>query len=270
MKTDLEKIILNAIQAATRAIVLNEELSEAHAALAFALHGSHSDWAIAEKHHLRALELNPHNATAHVWYSIQLCTEGRFEESLKHAYQGIELDALSPFNQHHLGWALYFMRRYDESIAQYRRVVAEHPLISLGHYGLCWGLRNTGQYDAAIRAAKRAAELSNDSVFNLLLLGQTYAAAGLRTEAENVIAQLESLAAERFVSSYHWALICAYLGDQEKTLAKLQQADTAHESWLVWMGVEPMFDSVRHEPVFNEIFQHTGNPLQRTKRLPLM
>lgn len=253
----------NAINAATRAIELNEELSEAHAALAFAMHGIHSDWRVAEKHHLRALELNPHNATAHVWYSIQLCTEGRFEASLEHAHRGIELDPLTPFNQHHLGWALYFMQRYDESIAQYRRVVAEHALYPLGYFGLSWGLRNTGQYEEAIRMAKRAADLSNDSVLMVLSQGQTFAAAGMRAEAEKVMTQLVAPATERQISAYHWALVYAYLGDKEKTLAMLKKADEVREAWLVWMGVEPVLSFVQAEPTFGEIFRRTGNPLSQ-------
>jgi serine/threonine protein kinase/tetratricopeptide (TPR) repeat protein len=253
----------NAIQTATRAIELNEELSDAHAALAFALHGGNFAWQAAETHHLRALELNPHNAVAHVWYSIQLCTQGEFEKSVEHARRGIELDPLTPFNQHNLGWVYYFARRFEESIKQYRRTIAAHPLYPLAHYGLSWGLRYVGQYDEAVRAARRSVELSHDSPFMLLTLAQTLAAAGRRQEAEEVFTNILELTAGNPLSPYHEALFYSLLGEREKALARLEIASAKHEAWQVWMGVEPVFDSLRNDSRFNEILRRTENPLAR-------
>src|SRR5205085_2098749 len=81
----------SAIEAAKKAIELDRNLSEAHAALGFAAVGGLYDWEQGEKSCLRALELNPNNSTAHVWYSIQLFMEGRFNEGLEHARMGIDL-----------------------------------------------------------------------------------------------------------------------------------------------------------------------------------
>ncbi len=55
-----------AIEAATKAIELNSELSEAYAALGFAVLVGNYDWARGEEACRRAIELNPHNAQAHV------------------------------------------------------------------------------------------------------------------------------------------------------------------------------------------------------------
>ncbi len=251
----------NALQSATRAIELNEELSDAHAALAFALHGGNFAWQAAETHHRRALELNPHNAVAHVWYSIQLGTQGEFEKAIEHARRGIELDPLTPFNQHNLGWIYYFARRFEDSIRQYRRTIAAHPLYPLGHYGLSWGLRYVGQYEEAVRAARRSVELSHDSPFMLLSLAQTLAAAGRRNDAEEVFRQVQKIIGENPVSPYHLALLYSFLGEREKTLLTLQQASAEQEAWQVWMGVEPAFDSLRSDARFIEIMRRTENPL---------
>jgi eukaryotic-like serine/threonine-protein kinase len=250
-----------AIETATRAIELNEELSDAHAALAFALHGGNFAWQTAETHHQRALELNPHNAVAHVWYSIQLCTQGAFEKSIDHARRGIELDPLTPFNQHNLGWVYYFAHRFEESIKQYRRTIAAHPLYPLGYYGLSWGLRYVGQYEEAVRAARRSVELSNDSPFMLLSFAQTLAAAGRREEAEEVFTKILELTGGNPLSPYHEAMFYSLLGEREKTLTTLERASVEHEAWLVWMGVEPVFDSLRNDLRFSEILRRTANPL---------
>jgi serine/threonine protein kinase/tetratricopeptide (TPR) repeat protein len=259
----------NAIKAATRAIELNEELSDAHAALAFALHGGNFTWQEAETHHRRALELNPHNAVAHVWYSIQLCTQGEFEKSIDHARRGIELDPLTPFNQHNLGWVYYFAHRFEESIKQYRRTIAAHPLYPLAHYGLSWGLRYVGQYDEALSAARRSVELSHNSPFMLLSLAQTFAASGRRQEAEATFTKVTDLTGGNPVTPYHLALLYSFLGDREKSLATLERASAEREAWQVWMGVEPAFDWLHNEARFIEVWRHTENPLAlRQSALP--
>ncbi len=250
-----------AIEAATRAIKLDESLSEAHASLGFALLCANYDWRQGEESCRRALELNPNNATAHVWYSLQLIMEGRFEDGIKHVSRGIELDPLTPFNQYHLGWSLYHARRYDEAIAQYQKTIAAHPLYPLSYYGLSFVLRRTGRYDEALDAIKRGQELLTDSLFMLTAYAQACAAAGQREAAEKVLKRLDSLSEQRYISPYQVALIYNFLGERENALSSLEQALEERESWLVWMGVEPSFDNLRGEPRFIRLLERTGNPL---------
>jgi serine/threonine protein kinase/tetratricopeptide (TPR) repeat protein len=249
-----------AIDAATKAIELNSELSEAYAALGFAVLVGDYDWARGEEACRRAIELNPNNAQAHVWYSLQLTMEGRFEEGISHAKRGIELDPQTPFNAHNLGWCLYFARRFDESIEQYRRVTAAHPLYPLAHYGLSWTQRYLGEHQEALSEAKRSVELSNESPMIMFLQGQTQAAAGLRQEAEEVVARLTALAPERHISFYNVALIHYFLGDREKAIECLERGYADHDAWLVWLGVEPAFDALRDDSRFKALLQKTNNP----------
>jgi TolB-like protein/Tfp pilus assembly protein PilF len=254
----------SAIEAATKAVELDPELSDAHAALGFAAVGGQYDWTQGEISCRRALELNPNNSTAHVWYSIQLFMEGRFEEGFRHARRGIEIDPLSPFNRHNLGWGLYFSRRFEESIEQYRLVIeqtdGQYPL---GFYGLSWGLRLTDRFDEAVKVSEQALALDKESTFLLAGTGQTLAAAGKRREAEAVLAKLERLAENRSVSAYHIAVIHTFLGDAEKALAALEKSYENHEPWITWTGVEPVFDSLRGDERFINLFERTGNPLAR-------
>ena len=51
----------------------------------FSLHAGNYEWSRAEHHLKRAIELNPSNSNAYVWYSIVMYTEGRFAEGLQYA-----------------------------------------------------------------------------------------------------------------------------------------------------------------------------------------
>jgi serine/threonine protein kinase/tetratricopeptide (TPR) repeat protein len=251
----------SAIESATKAIELDEELSEAHASLGFALVGGNYDWLRGEASCRRALDLNPNNASAHVWYSIQLFMEGRFDKGLRHARRAVKLDPLTPFNPHNAAWGLFFARRYEESIIEYREVVRQFPLYPLGYYGLSWNLRMVGRFDEAITAIKHALEFDEESTFMLSCYGQTLAAAGRRKDAEEVLTKLEQIAEKRYVSLYHIAIIYVFLGETEKALDKLEQAFNQNDAWMAWIGVEPTFDNLRAEPRFMNLFERTGNPL---------
>jgi TolB-like protein/Tfp pilus assembly protein PilF len=247
--------------AAQKAVDLDESLAEGWASLSVATLTSDFDWSSAGAHLRRALELNPHLVTAHLWYGFQLAMEGRFDAAIVEARRAVELDPLTLFNHHSLAWCLYQSRRFDESIAQYRRITAADPLYGLPRFALSWALRRVGQVEEALVEAKRAVELMNRDVLSLAALGCAYAAAERVEEARGVLAELREMSAKRFVSRYQLALIHCNLGEREEALAELEQSLAGGEGWLVWLGVEPQFDPLRQEPRYQELLRRTNNPL---------
>jgi TolB-like protein/Tfp pilus assembly protein PilF len=247
-----------AIEAATKAIEIDDDLSEGHASLGFSLHAGNWDWSKAEHHLRRAMELNPSNSNAYVWYSIVLYTEGRFDEGLDFARRGAEIDPLTPFNHHNVGWGLYYARRFDEAAERYRRVVADFPTYSFGYYGLSKIHRLTGETKLAIAENDRANELMGGSVFSLLSEAECYGADGQTDIAREKIAALEKMSRDRYVSPYQLALAYRYVGDDEKALNALESAVEIKEAWLNWLGVEPAFDPIRTDKRFDDVLEKTG------------
>jgi tetratricopeptide (TPR) repeat protein len=137
-------------------------------------------------------------------------------------------------------------------------LIAAHPLSPLAYFGLAWVARHVGRHEEALGAVKRAEELSNESLMMTAGRGQAYAAAGMRREAEEVLAKLAALPAGRNVVPYHAALIHHYLGDRGKTLVALEGAFKQRDLWLVWVGVEPAFDGLRADPRFRRLLELTG------------
>src|SRR5438034_616751 len=68
--------------AAMRALEINPQLAEGHAALAYANAHFLWDWKGAERQLCRALTLNPDYPHAHHWYSHLTMALGRVDESL--------------------------------------------------------------------------------------------------------------------------------------------------------------------------------------------
>jgi serine/threonine protein kinase/tetratricopeptide (TPR) repeat protein len=247
-------------EAAQRAVELDDTLAEAHTALGFTLLAHPSQWATANIHHRRAIELNPNYATAYVWLAGQLAMEGRFDEADSEMRRACDLDPLNPFNTYNRIWYLYQGHRFEESIRLSRKLTRTDPRYGPAYFGLSWALRRTGAYAEAIEAARKSIEFGGDTPQNLATLGAAYAEAGRRAEARSVLAELNKLTARRYVSPYHRAIIQLCLGERDAALELLEQSVAESEPWIVWLGVEPQFDALRSDKRFRDLLQKTGNP----------
>ncbi len=98
------------------------------------------------------------------------------------------------------------------------------------------------------------------------MLAQTHAAAGNKKIAVDILENLKAERAEKFVSPYHLALIYCFLGEKENALDELENSLAGKEAWIVWMGVEPVFEMLYGKERFINLLETTGNPnLQRIK-----
>ncbi|MBI3694297.1 MAG: protein kinase, partial [Acidobacteria bacterium] len=103
----LREVWPKAQAAAVKALELDDELAEAHAALGNVKGWFEYNWPEAERHLRRALELSPGNASLHWWYGgSYLCAVGRLPEALAEMRRAQELDPLSlPINTN-VAWIL--------------------------------------------------------------------------------------------------------------------------------------------------------------------
>ncbi|HEV8169321.1 MAG TPA: tetratricopeptide repeat protein, partial [Pyrinomonadaceae bacterium] len=186
--------------------------------------------------------------------------EARFDEAIDQMMRTRELDPLSPAVLQALAWCYYQARRFDESMVTFQSMLEAVPDFAYGLVTLSWLLRHTGATDEAVRVAEKALALSSGSPFYLCAVGAAYAAAGQQTDAQRVLDQLEQAAAHSYVSPYHRAMIHLHLGDRERALELLLEAFTIKDAWLVWMGVEPQWDPLRGEPVFDQILRDLRHP----------
>src|SRR5256885_17224737 len=74
------------------------------------------DWAGAEQHFRRALELNPSNADIHHDYAHLLLVMRRDRESVAETERAVALDPFNPMLNACLGWHRLFTGDYDHAI----------------------------------------------------------------------------------------------------------------------------------------------------------
>jgi eukaryotic-like serine/threonine-protein kinase len=252
--------------AASKAVELDSTSAEAFSALGFAT-ACEFDWAVADGHHRRAIEINPNYATGHHWFGFHLLMQGRFEEALREMLRARQLDPLSPSILQALAWCYYQMRRFDSSIATYRSMLEAVPDFAYGLASFSWTLRHAGDADEAVNVAERALELSSGGQLFVTGLAGTYAAAGRQKDALATLDRLAQMSAHAYVSPYQLSIIHLHLGNRDQAIKYLQEALAIKDAWLVWLGVEPQFDPLRGEPAFEEIIRNTRNPIIAAKPL---
>jgi len=248
--------------AARRALEIDDRLAEAHTAMAAVL--MNYDWNLPESNREfeRAIELNPNYATAHHWYAREnLTIMGQFDKALAEMRRAQELDPLSLIINANFGKAYFNARRYDEAIQQLRKTVEIDQSFFVAHHYLGSANAMKGNFSEALAEYQKARQLNPDDPHVVALLARLYAVSGKRDEALRTLAQLKSMARERYVADYSMALVYAGLGEKEHAFSLLEKSYREHTVDMLTLHYDPLIDNLRSDPRFTDLVRRVGLPL---------
>src|SRR5437899_3118193 len=243
---------------AQKALEMDHSSAEAHVSLAFATM-YHYDFLTAEREFERAIELNPRYTLAHQLFGWYLCTMDRYEEAYAEFQRAIRLDPLSSVIHAMLGNVLIYARRYDQALKQCAKALELDPTSGPAHLGLGWAYRCKSLYEPAIAPLRRACEFYPGST-PIGVLGEVYAAAGYRGEAQKILEQLQELSKQRYVTPYVVARIHVTLGEKDEALQWLEVAYQQRAEWMVLLKVDPCLDGLRPDPRFQDLMRRMNFP----------
>jgi len=245
--------------AAKRALEIDETLAEAHTAMAAVL--MNYDWNLLEsnKEFERAIELNSNYPTAHHWYAREnLTIMGRFDRALAEMHRAQELDPLSLIINANLGKAYFNARRYDEAIQQLRKTIEIDQNFFVAHHYLGSAYAMKGDFSAALAEYQKAHQLNEYDPHVLALTGRLYAVTGKRAEALAAIAQLKSMATQRYVPDYSIALVYAALDEKDQAFSLLEKSYRDHTVDMLTLYYDPLIDNLRSDPRFADLQRRVG------------
>jgi len=249
---------LKARQWAEEALKLDDTLAEAHTALARVAQ-QEWDWAGAEREYQRAIELNPSDPLARIWYAIYLYAMQRFEEAVAQAERAQRLDPVSPLVNTWAGAAYFFAGRPEEAMVSWQKALELDPSYSDASIVLARTYVTKGLYLQAIAELQKARIFNPREPFIVGALAHAYARAGQREEALKLLGELKRIEAERGsipTFSFIWAY--AGLNDKEHAFAWLEKSYQERRDRMVWLNVDPLLDPLRPDPRFHELVRRVG------------
>ena len=252
------KTISAAKEAALKALHLDESLAEPHAILGIIRTKYDWDWEGADRAFKRALELEPSYAQAHAWYSLYFEAMQRPIEAVLAAARARDLDPLSIGHNINLAWQLHQARRDDEAYAQMQKTMELNPQFWGAHWVLGQYYREKKQYSESIAELQKAVALGGGYTLAKSTLAYTYAVAGKRAEAIEIVRELEAKSQETYVSPAHIAVIYAGLGDKDVAFAWLEKAYLARARAMAWLNVSREWDGLRADPRFEALLRKVG------------
>jgi serine/threonine protein kinase/Flp pilus assembly protein TadD len=244
--------------AARKALEIDENLAEAHIALGWVGLLYDWEWRTAEDELKKAIELAPNNSEAHIAYANLLSHLGRHDEAVPEGKRARELDPLSLFANALEGHFLFFAGRNDEAIARLQKTLELEPDFWLAHAVLVRVYDYQKRYPEAIAEAQKAKEFSGGDFYTVMELGYELAKSGNHEQAKKVLAELKSLAAQKYIPTYGFALVYNGLGEREEALKYLEKSFQARESLLLFINIDPRWDRLRSDPRFQDLLRRVG------------
>jgi tetratricopeptide (TPR) repeat protein len=254
-----------ALAAAQRAVQLDDQSSEAHASLAFALFWGNWDTTAAEREFRRAIELNPNNAVAHHWYATYLATLGRHPESLIEIERAQALDPGSKAVLADKGDLLYTAGQHEEGLALLKQMEGTEPDFISPHRYLKEVYFFEGNYPGYLKEWKQEATLLKDnSALKLVDAAEKgYAESGSRGMLQNVRSLETKLYQDGRFSPYALAQTNALLGNNKEALQLLKLAYDRHDESIVSVKNDPAFHNLHNEPAYQDLLSRVTPPANK-------
>jgi serine/threonine-protein kinase len=252
------EVMPKAHAAAIRALELDDALAEAHASLGMITMRFKWDLQGALSLFHRALELNPGCGFALQWSGECWAAMGNLAESIAALKRAQEFDPLSLTINAVLGGMLCFARKYDLSIEQCQKTLEmdSHFWPALKFLGVSY-LQN-GNLGEAEAVLERGVRDSENNPIMVATLGHAYAVAGMPARAEELLASLNSRSPHGYVPSLCSAFIQMGLGNRDAAFSELEKAFEERSGWLMFLRVDPRFDSLHSDPRFHALLQRIG------------
>jgi tetratricopeptide (TPR) repeat protein len=155
---------------------------------------------------------------------------------------------------------LYYAGQLDQAHSEAAKLLDMDRNFPRAYYELGLVLEAQGKLDESIAALRNALKSSPDNVFALTALGHAQALAGKKNEAERVIARLQELAKQQYVSPFQIAVVYAGLDNRKLALDWLEKSRAERFNWLPFLQVDPVFKNLRGEARFVELSKSLDLP----------
>ncbi len=241
-----------AIEAARKALELDETCARAYFSLGLIKQSPEHDWQGAESAFRRAVELAPQDAEVHREYAYLLGRMGRHEEALHEAKRAEELDPLA-FRNFVLAQIYLALGHPEQAISQSKKTIRLYPERPQGYVFLGEAYSQKRMFKEAIRWTEKAVQLDPDASWPKACLGYLYAVSGRENKALEIVRELE----ERVdTDPFGTASIFCGLRQNDRVFEKLEEAPDM--GLIQALGMDWRFYPIRDDPRYHELLRRVN------------
>lgn len=244
---------------AAKALELDSDLSEAHAAMGL-YYSNMQQWDRAEEFYRRSIGLNAHYPLAHEWLSSVLVARKQFDEGLRELAEAERLDPLSLRPKVLSAWTYYQAREFDLAREKGEELLKLSPTFMQSHLQLANVLCEIGDVESALHHARRAAEIEPGSPLTLHPFCFALAAAGDINELITMLEMWKQRASENYVPPFFLGMASLAAGDKDAAFEYLDAARAEFSAWTIWYCTEPKLDSIRDDPRYFALIEKMNGP----------
>jgi TolB-like protein/Tfp pilus assembly protein PilF len=218
------EVMPGARDAAERAVALDADAGESHAALGIVKLQYDWDWDEAKREFDRALELSPGSAFIRSWRGHWFESQGKRDEALAEMQKALEVDPLSALILADISAAYRYLGQSDLAIQFAQKSVDLYPDAAIARIALLRALTAAGQMEKS-RAALRefeASPLRADATPRMT--AELTALSGDIGRADAMLENASEIRTKNYIPAFGYALVSAAIHETASAFAWLDAA----------------------------------------------
>jgi adenylate cyclase len=255
-------------KAAANALRLNEYYAEPYVYLGEYRTTVEWNWKNAEQVYVYAIQFNPSDADARLFYSRFLESHSRRRSAIDQAERAHILNPRSPLTHANRAWQYLQAKWFTRARKNFKTIREKYPTFWAGPWGLGHYYWRKDDLEDAIDMFKIAVSLDPQNTMIQASLGHLYGIAKQTTKARDVLAAMMKRSQSLYVSPVHIAMVHAGLGDLNQTFNWLEKAFLIKARGLAWVNVIKEFQPLHDDPRYHTLLKRLKLRRLKRKRRP--
>jgi TolB-like protein/tetratricopeptide (TPR) repeat protein len=245
-------------QLGRQALAIDEQVPEAHLALACVAEDWAWAWQEAEQHYRRAAVLDSGSSETRIRLAGFLSIVCRFDEALAESRAAVDMDPLSIHVAAYNATHLYRARQFPAAVEKLEWILRRQPAYVNAQLRLCDCYVVTGRAADAVPLARTAVDRTERAGYALATLGECLALTGQRADALAIAQELEQLYGQQKAAPGYISHVFRGLRDFDAAFAWLERSLADHDSEITTLKSDPVNDVLRSDPRYGRLIADIG------------
>ena len=241
------------LDAYNRAVALAGATPELRVHRAHALHIFERKFTEAEAEFLQVQREKPTLTKMYGFLAMLYASAGRCNDALQALAEGYKVDPLFPVLPAVEVSVHFFARDFDRAIECGKKSLELHPYVVIGRSFYAQALEYSGRVDEALREYRMTCIMSPGLIWLRALEAVCLSKIGRKTEAQDILREVETIRAAEYVDAYYMALLYDALGRRNDAFAELERAREENSITICLLDVDPKMDALRGDPRFDQL-----------------